>query len=175
MNESCFWRILRYQLLTKPIDEFVTPPQTQCVRRSGPWLAFEQIPSCRLFLPRRYESWPQCFRPTNPPIRVELTLYLPHELPTDLMLRYYLRDTSPPLVKLLVMEVRLCTKRASSPSHSAYLGGNTPPTHSARHHTSEQKRADPARLHHSPTCLVEGGCAACTGGSIGARYIAQCR
>ncbi len=35
------------------------------------------------------------------------TLYLLHELPTDLMLRCYLRDTSPSPVKLLVMEVRI--------------------------------------------------------------------
>jgi hypothetical protein len=87
VNKSHFLRILQYQLLSEPINEFVTR---------------------RLFLPQQYKSRPWCFGPTNRPIiRVELTLYLPHKLSTDLMLRCYLQETQPSPIKLLIMKVRI--------------------------------------------------------------------
>jgi hypothetical protein len=93
------------------------------------------------------------------------------------MLRFYLQETWPSPVKLLVMEVHIRNSELLLHPivHSAYLDVNIPPTRSARQHASEQKRADPAHTRRPPTCSVEGGCAARTLGSIGARYIAQCR
>ncbi len=90
VNESQFLQILRYQLLSEPIDKFVTPPQTTShfsliISPSAIQITASMLPS--------HES------------SHHFTLYLPHELPTDLMLQCYLRDTSPSPVKLLVMEV----------------------------------------------------------------------
>ncbi len=147
-------RILQYQLLSEP-----TMNSSPCLK--------QQVPSRQLFLPRRYESWPRCFRPKNRPIiRVEITLYLPHKLPTDLMLRCYLQETQPSPVKLLVMEVRICNSELLlHPIVLTLIVIPPPPTRSARHHASEQKKADPACPHRSPTCSVKGGCATRTRGS----------